>query len=315
MNDLSTLPSLQRTIDMHGLSTRKSLGQHFLLDSAITGTIVQYAGDVQECSVIEVGPGPGGLTRSLLKAGVQKLYVVEKDDRCIAIMQELQNATGDRLHIIHGDALEVDMQTIPAPRKIVANLPYNVGTAMLIRWLGDIHASPSPLDGESRGEGVSVTNSTNKTLSHPNPPPHGGRGYESLTLMFQKDVALRIVASPGSKDYGRLSVISQWLCECRYDMELPPEAFTPPPKVSSAVVTLIPRAKPLVDVDKAVLELVVAKAFGQRRKMLRSALKGLDVNAEALLGKAGIDGSLRAEQLDVATLCHLALTYQILKAR
>ena len=278
--DFSRLPSLSATIAAYGLGARKSLGQHFLLDSAITDRIALYAGDLKDCNVIEIGPGPGGLTRSLLKAGAKKLYVIEKDDRCIAVMENVQTVAGDRLEILHGDALDIDLiATMPAPRKIVANLPYNSGTQMLINWLDAVYAN-------------------------------GAGAFTSLTLMFQKEVAERIVATHGNKDYGRLSVLSQWLCECRYDFELPPEAFSPPPKVTSAVITLTPRLKPLVDVSKEALELVVAKAFGQRRKMLRSALKGLAVPVEELLEKAGIDGSLRAEQLDVVTLCRLAKTYQ-----
>ena len=281
--NLDSLPSLQTTIAAYGLGARKSLGQHFLLDSAITDRIALYAGDLKECNVIEVGPGPGGLTRSLLKAGAKKLYVIEKDDRCIAIMEQLKSVSTGRLDILHEDALTVDLiAAVPAPRKIVANLPYNSGTQMLINWL----------------DAISI---------------HGPAAFSSLTLMFQKEVAERIVATHGNKDYGRLSVLAQWLCECRYDFELPPEAFSPPPKVTSAVVTLTPRPKPLVDVSKEALELVVAKAFGQRRKMLRSALKGLAVPVEELLAKAGIDGALRAEQLDVMALCELSKAYSELR--
>lgn len=274
---LSNLPSLETVIEAHGLLAKKSLGQHFLLDGAITDEIVRYGGDLH-CNVIEIGPGPGGLTRSLLKAGAEKLYAIEKDDRCIAALAPLKEIAGEQLKIIHGDALAIDFADIPPPRKIVANLPYNAGTAMLLQWLELIYQSAD--------------------------------AFQSLTLMFQKEVAERITASPGNKDYGRLSVLCQWLCDCRYDLELPPEAFTPPPKVSSAVVTLTPRPKPLADVSKDALETVLAKAFGQRRKMLRQALKGLAVPAEELLKEAGIDGSLRAEQLDVSTLCHLAIIYQ-----
>jgi len=261
------------------LLARKSLGQHFLLDSTITDQIVLYAGNLKDCNVIEIGPGPGGLTRSLLNAGAKKLFVIEKDDRCIAIVEQLKELAEGRLEIIHGDALDIDLLTaVPAPRKVVANLPYNVGTAMLIKWLNAIYS--------------------------------GKEAFESLTLMFQKEVALRITADHGNKDYGRLSVLCQWLCDCRYDFDLPPYAFTPPPKVSSAVVTLTPRPKPLADVSKEALETILAKAFGQRRKMLRSALKGLAVPADELLKKAGIDGTLRAEQLDVATLGRLAKIYK-----
>jgi 16S rRNA (adenine1518-N6/adenine1519-N6)-dimethyltransferase len=278
--DLSALPSLQATIAAFGLGARKSLGQHFLLDGTITDHIVRYAGDLNDTNVIEIGPGPGGLTRSLLKAGAKKLYVIEKDDRCIAVMEQIRAVAKEKLEILHEDALKVDLiKVVLAPRKIVANLPYNVGTALLIEWLGAIHA-------------------------------HGPSAFTSLTLMFQKEVAERIVATHGNKDYGRLSVLAQWLCDCRYDFELPPEAFSPPPKVTSAVITLTPRAKPLVDVGKDALEQVVAAAFGQRRKMLRSALKALRISPDLLLEEAGIDGSLRAEQLDVMTLCHLAKMYE-----
>ncbi|MDE3017076.1 MAG: 16S rRNA (adenine(1518)-N(6)/adenine(1519)-N(6))-dimethyltransferase RsmA [Pseudomonadota bacterium] len=284
MKEFFTLPSLKRIASAYALPARKSLGQHFLLDEGITNQIARCAGDLTLYNVIEIGPGPGGLTRSLLKAGAKKLFVVEKDARCIAIMNQLQEVAGARLEIIHGDALETDLiKTIPAPRKIVANLPYNAGTVMLLRWLEDVYVQ-------------------------------GTEAFASLTLMFQKEVAERIVAGHGNRNYGRLSVISQWLCDCRYDFELPPEAFTPPPKVSSAVITLTPRGKPLVDVSKDALEKVVAKAFGQRRKMLRQALRGMAAPADVLLEKAGIDGTLRAEQLDVMTLGRLAQCHAELAA-
>ena len=283
--DLNSLPSLQNTIATFQLSTRKSLGQHFLLDETITNAIATTAGDMHGHHVIEIGPGPGGLTRSLLKAGAKKLYVVEKDDRCIAIMEQLQKVSDNKLMILHADALEIDLlSATPAPRKIVANLPYNAGTAMLLNWLDAVYA-------------------------------HGPDAFSSLTLMFQKEVADRITANHGSKDYGRLSVLCQWLCECRYDFELPPEAFSPPPKVTSAVVTLVPRKLPLVDVKKEHLEVVIAAAFGQRRKMLRQALKGLKIPAEPLLEKAGIAATLRAEQVDILTLCKLAKTYENLTVK
>lgn len=285
MKDFSALPPLPAVIEAHGLMARKSLGQHFLLNSAITDQVAHYAGELSGCNVIEIGPGPGGLTRSLLAAGAKQLYVVEKDDRCIAVMRQLQDVAEGRLHIIHGDALKVDLLAqVPAPRKIVANLPYNAGTAMLLQWLGQVY------------DGMMATPAR--------------ESYQSMTLMFQKEVALRIVAEPGCKDFGRLSVISQWLCDCRYDFELPPEAFSPPPKVESAVVTLTPRDKPIVDVDKDALETVVAKAFGQRRKMLRQALKGLAVPADALLAQVQIEGTQRAEQLTVNALAALAQHYR-----
>ncbi len=279
MNDLASLPPLKSVIDQFGLAARKSLGQHFLLDSRITDKIAKYAGDLTQCNVIEVGPGPGGLTRSLLNAGAMHLTVVEKDDRCIAALSQIKDIAGERMHILHGDAMEFNaIKDVPGPRKIIANLPYNVGTALLLEWLDAIATD-------------------------------GPQAFLSLTLMFQKEVAERITAEPHTKDFGRLSVLAQWLCDCRWDFELPPGAFSPPPKVSSAVITLTPRAQKLVEVKKEHLELVVAKAFGQRRKMLRSALKGLAIAADTLLEQAGIDGTLRAEQLDVATLCRLAEIY------
>ncbi|MEK6747405.1 MAG: 16S rRNA (adenine(1518)-N(6)/adenine(1519)-N(6))-dimethyltransferase RsmA [Pseudomonadota bacterium] len=275
------LPTLKEVIDKHGLFTRKSLGQHFLLDSGITDKIALYAGDLKNYNIIEIGSGPGGLTRSLLAAGAKSLTVIEKDDRGIAVMEELAHLWNDgRLKVIHGDALKVNLlESVPAPRKIVANLPYNVGTMLLLQWLDDIAR-------------------------------YGKDTYESLTLMFQDEVAGRIIASPDTSEYGRLSVISQFLCECRYDFQLPPGAFSPPPKVHSAVITLTPHEKPLSPVSKDALEKVVAAAFGQRRKMLRSALKPLGVPVETLLEKAGIDGTLRAEVLDVATFCRLTQVYE-----
>jgi len=278
--NLPALPSLTSIVARHGLATKKSLGQHFLLNESVTDEIVRYAGDMSRCNVIEIGPGPGGLTRSLLRAGAKQLFVVEKDDRCIEVMRELQQVAGEKLQILHEDALSVDLITlVAAPRKIVANLPYNSGTQMLINWLDVIYKQ-------------------------------GANSFDSLTLMFQKEVAERITATHGNKDYGRLSVLAQWLCEVRYDMELPPEAFTPPPKVTSSVVTLIPRVKPLVEVSKPALEKLVAAAFNQRRKMLRSALKSLGCDVEKLLAKAAIDPTLRAEQLNVTQLCHLARCYE-----
>lgn len=281
---LENLPTLKATIAAYGLAARKNLGQHFLLDESLCSRIAGYAGSMDGVHAVEVGPGPGGLTRALCRANPASLTVIEMDERCVAALALIKAPMGSRLTIIQGDALKVSLpETVLFPRKIVANLPYNVGTLMLINWLHDIARL-------------------------------GPSAYQSLTLMFQKEVAERIVAEPGTKDFGRLSVLAQWLCQCRWDLDLPPGAFSPPPKVASAVVTLIPRAKPLVDVSLEAMELVVAKAFGQRRKMLRGALRGLPVSAEILLSAAGIDGTLRAEQLEVKTLCHLARTYQNLLA-
>ena len=273
MTSLSHLPTLKATIDAHGLSTRKSLGQHFLLDANIIRRIVGHAGDLTGHTAIEIGPGPGGLTRALLESDAARVVVVEKDERCLPIMGELARAS-DKLTIIVADALTYDPLTTPAPRRIVANLPYNVGTELLLAWLSDIARDP--------------------------------KSYASLTLMFQKEVAERIAAEPGGKEYGRLSVLAQWLCEVRYDMELPPGAFSPPPKVSSAVITLIPRERPLFPAKKETLERLLAKAFGQRRKMLRNSLA-------AFLGKGAtpapdfpIDLNRRPETLSLQEFTELA---------
>lgn len=274
MSALAGLPTLKQTIDAHGLATRKSLGQHFLLDANIIRRIASYAGDLSGVTAIEIGPGPGGLTRALLESDAAKIVVIEKDERCLPILGQLQDVSRGRMEIVRDDALRHDLLRYPAPRKIVANLPYNVGTEMLIHWLENIASDSS--------------------------------AYASMTLMFQKEVAERICAEHGSKEYGRLSVFAQWLCEIRYDMELPPGAFSPPPKVSSAVVTLTPHAKPLFDAKKETLEKLLMKAFGQRRKMLRSALKGITPDLEKLLNDAGIDPTLRAEQVDVAGFGRMA---------
>lgn len=265
MSSLASLPTLKATIDAHGLGAKKNLGQHFLLDANIIRRIASYAGAMDGRTAIEIGPGPGGLTRALLESDAAHIVVIEKDERCLPILAQLQEVSNGRLVIARDDALKHDLLQYPAPRKVVANLPYNVGTELLIHWLEDIAEDSS--------------------------------AYESLTLMFQKEVAERITASHGSKEYGRLSVFAQWLCEIRYDMELPPGAFSPPPKVSSAVVTLTPRKVPLFPAKKEVLEKLLAKAFGQRRKMLRSALKGIVPDVEQWLESCGIDPTLRAEQV------------------
>ena len=278
MTDMSSLPTIKATIDAFGLSTRKALGQHFLLDANIIRRIVAYAGDVSGKTVIEVGPGPGGLTRALLESSAARVVVIEKDERCLPVMQQLKCLAGDRLGIISADALAVDLTQYPAPRAVVANLPYNVGTELLIGWLHQIAESPE--------------------------------SYHSLTLMFQKEVAQRVCAGPGTKDYGRISVLAQWLCEVRYDMELPPGAFSPPPSVSSAVITLVPRKHPCFVAQRRSVELVLQAAFGQRRKMLRGALKALCADAEALLIDAGIDPTARAEQLSVMQFGQLITAWE-----
>jgi len=264
------LPPLREVIAAHGLDAKKSLGQHFLFDLNLTGRIARGAGDLATGTTIEIGPGPGGLTRALLEAGARHVIGVERDDRAIAIQNEIAAAYPGRLEIIADDALKVDVAKLgEAPRRIVANLPYNISTVLLTRWLAEAEA------------------------------------FESFTLMFQKEVVDRLAAAPGSKDYGRLSVLTQWRCVVKPLFSLSREAFTPPPKVASTVVKIIPRAEPLAPARMATLEKVTAAAFGQRRKMLRSSLKALG-NAEALLEAAGLEPTRRAEEIPVEGFCALA---------
>jgi 16S rRNA (adenine1518-N6/adenine1519-N6)-dimethyltransferase len=271
---MTGLPTLRESLEQHGLMAKKAFGQHFLLDLNVTRKIVRLGGPYDGDTVIEVGPGPGGLTRAVLETEAARLIAIEKDPRFITLLDELKTPYGERFEVVEADALKVDEATLLAERKlssrahIVSNLPYNVGTPLLIKWLtGPWH----PL---------------------------------SMTLMFQLEVALRVVAPVGDDDYGRLSVIAQILCDCEKIMDLPARAFTPPPRVDSAVVRLTPRsARP----DPAIvrnLEKVTAAAFGQRRKMLRASLKAL--GGEALLNKAGIDPTLRAEQVPPEGFLRLA---------
>jgi 16S rRNA (adenine1518-N6/adenine1519-N6)-dimethyltransferase len=265
------LPPLREVIARHGIGARRSLGQNFLLDLNLTGRIARGAGPLDQMTIIEVGPGPGGLTRALLLEGAQRVVAIERDRRCLAALAELAAACPGRLELVEGDALTLDpIQLTPAPRKIVANLPYNIATALLLRWLDRV------------------------------------REYESLTLMFQREVAERLVATPRSSAYGRLSVITQWLTEPKILFDVPARAFVPPPKVTSSVVSLIPRPEPVAPASKAAIERVTAAAFGQRRKMLRSSLKTLGVPVEPLLADAALDGTARAEELTVADFCALA---------
>ena len=264
------LPPLREVIAQHGLTARKSLGQHFLFDLNLTGRIARAAGDLTAGTVIEIGPGPGGLTRALLAAGARRVVAIERDDRAIAIQQEIAAAFPGRLEIVEGDALAIDAADLgDAPRRIVANLPYNISTPLLLAWLARIES------------------------------------FASLTLMFQKEVVDRLAAIPRDPDYGRLSVITQWLCEVRPLFNVDRRAFTPPPSVTSTVVQLLPRPQPLAPARFATLERVTAAAFGQRRKMLRSSLKALG-NADSLLSAAGIDPTARAEELPVEQFCALA---------
>jgi 16S rRNA (adenine1518-N6/adenine1519-N6)-dimethyltransferase len=264
---LSGLPPLREVIARHGLSASKALGQNFLLDERLLDRIARVPGPLEGELVYEVGPGPGGLTRALLRAGA-RVMAVERDRRCLPALAELGEAAAGRLEVVEGDALEVEP---PAGAHIVANLPYNVGTALLVRWLG--------------GEAW---------------PP----AWTSLTLMFQQEVAERIVAAPGSGAFGRLSVLAQWRSTAKLAMKVHRSAFVPPPKVMSAVIHIVPGAQP-EGVAAATLERLTAAAFGQRRKMLRSALKGLP-GALAALETLGIDPERRAETLAVADFVALA---------
>lgn len=267
---MSDLPSLRETIARHGLDARKSLGQHFLLDPALCGRIAALAGDLAGRSVIEVGPGPGGLTRALLATAAAEVVALELDRRAVAALAELTAAHPGRLRVIEGDALKADPAAlVSAPRRIVANLPYNVASPLLVRWL------------------------------------RGAAALEGMTLMFQQEVAERICAAPDTEAYGRLSVLAQWRCRCEMLLRLPPGAFSPPPKVFSAVVGFTPHAEDPGAALFAAMERTTAAAFGQRRKMLRGALKPLG-EAEALLAAAGIDGARRAETLAVAEFDRLA---------
>jgi len=269
------LPPLRDVIAKYDLAAKKSLGQHFLLDLNLTGRVARAAGDLSHCTVIEIGPGPGGLTRALLAEGAKKVIAIERDERPIAALKEIAAAYPGRLEIIEGDALQINPADLcDGPRKIVANLPYNISTQLVLNWLENI------------------------------------TDYECLTLMFQKEVADRLAASPRTKDYGRLSVLTQWLCEVRSNFNIKPTAFTPPPKVMSTVATLVPRGKPLVDVPQDKLEKVTQAAFGQRRKMLRASLKALGVNGEELATKAGIEPTKRAEELSVEDFCALVQALQ-----
>lgn len=271
---VAALPPLREVIARHGLAARKGLGQHFLLDLNLTGRIARAAGKIGEGTVIEVGPGPGGLTRALLMEGAAKVIAVERDQRCIEALADLVEAAAGCLAIVEGDALEIDTASLgKTPRRIVANLPYNVSVPLLIGWL------------EKAGQ------------------------IASMTLMFQKEVADRITAGPGDKSYGRLAVLANWRCHTRKLFDIPARAFTPPPKVVSAVVELIPYAKPPHPCDIVALQTVTAAAFGQRRKMLRRSLGSLGVDTEALLKAAGIDPTARAESLDVAQFAVLARAF------
>ncbi len=264
------LPSLRETVARHGLDARKALGQHFLLDPAVCARIAALAGDLTGRHVLEVGPGPGGLTRALLATGAAQVVAVELDRRAVAALAELEAAHPGRLRVLEADALRIDPAALlAAPRRIIANLPYNVASPLLVGWL------------------------------------RGAAALEGMTLMFQQEVAERICAAPDTPAYGRLSVLAQWRARCALLLRLPPGAFSPPPKVWSAVVGIDPHAQDPGPSLFAAMERTTAAAFGQRRKMLRGSLKALG-DAPGLLQAAGIDGARRAETLSVAEFDRLA---------
>ena len=271
---MEKLPPLKDVISKHKLSAKKSLGQNFLLDLNLTSKIARYAGNLEQSDVLEIGPGPGGLTRSLLNEGARKVVAIEKDKRCIAALDEVQKQFTGKLKIVQGDALSTEVrQYLTHPVQIIANLPYNIGTELLVRWLNSA-TWPS--------------------------------FWQSMTLMFQKEVANRIVASPGSKAYGRLSVMAQWRCNTKIAFNIPATAFTPPPKVESSIVHFEALKEPRFPAEVNKLEFVVSKAFNQRRKMLRSALKGHFKNVEEGLLAIGVIPTKRAENVTIQEFCLMA---------
>lgn len=271
---MEKLPPLKDVISKHQLRAKKSLGQNFLLDLNLTSKIARYAGNLDQFDILEIGPGPGGLTRSLLNEGARKVVAIEKDSRCIEALEEIQATFPGRLKLLQGDALSTNASEHLADQvRIIANLPYNIGTELLVRWL------------------------TSKTWPS---------FWQSMTLMFQKEVANRIVASPGSKAYGRLSVMSQWRCDTKIAFNVPASAFTPPPKVESTLVHFESLKEPKFPAEVEVLEFVVSKAFNQRRKMLRGALKGYFQNVEEGLLSIGVLPTKRAEDVTVQEYCAMS---------
>jgi 16S rRNA (adenine1518-N6/adenine1519-N6)-dimethyltransferase len=274
MAQIDDLPPLREVIRRHGLTPKKSLGQNFLFDLNLTARIARAAEPLENITVVEIGPGPGGLTRALLALGARRVVAIERDQRAIAALEEIGARYPGQLEIVAGDALRIDPrdQLGPERARVVANLPYNIATALLIGWL----------------------------TAEPWPP-----WYDSLLLMFQREVAERIVATPGSKSYGRLSVLAGWRTEAKLLFDVAPSAFVPPPKVTSSVVRLTPRPVPLA-CQSIALQRVTEAAFGQRRKMLRQSLKTLGVDAGALLSEAGIEPTARVEEIPVEGFVALA---------
>ena len=271
MDGVAALPPLRETIARHGLDARKRFGQHFLLDLNLTRRIARAAAPLDQGTIIEIGPGPGGLTRALLLEGAGRVVAVEVDPRALAALAELETAADGRLKVIEADALTVDPAVLgTAPRRIVANLPYNISTPLLVRWL------------------------------------QGADAIADMVLMFQKEVVDRLVAVPRTKDYGRLSILAQHVCEVRRLFDVPPSAFVPPPKVTSSVARLTPRPPDQRLADLAPLEKITAAAFGQRRKMLRGSLAGAFADPVAVLEGLGLSPTARAEELSVADFVRLA---------
>jgi 16S rRNA (adenine1518-N6/adenine1519-N6)-dimethyltransferase len=275
------LPPLREVIASHGLAAKKSLGQNFLLDLNLTRKIARAAGPLDDATIFEVGPGPGGLTRALLMEGAKHVVAVERDERCLPALEEISAAFPGRLEILCDDALKIDeTKRLSGPVRIAANLPYNIGSALLVKWL------------------------TSETW-----PPF----WQSATLMFQREVAERLVAPPGSKTYGRLSILTQWRARAKILFDVSPRAFTPPPKVTSSIVRIEPLAEPVAPARLADLEAVTAAAFGNRRKMLRQSLKSLAPDTEDFIRAAGLDPTQRAEQLSIADFAGLARQLQRLR--
>ncbi|MBL0319600.1 MAG: 16S rRNA (adenine(1518)-N(6)/adenine(1519)-N(6))-dimethyltransferase RsmA [Alphaproteobacteria bacterium] len=275
MTSLASLPPLREIVTKYQIWPEKGLGQHFLFDFNILDRIVRVAGDLSTITVMEIGPGPGGLTRALLAGGAKHLIVIEQDHRCIEALQEIKEIVGEPLEIVHGDAMVADEMALTEgkarPFALVANLPYNISTQLIAKWIGIAD------------------------------------NISTMVLMVQKEVAQRLIAKPHTKHYGRLSVLAQWRCECYIAFDVNPSNFVPPPKVMSSILVLNPRSSPIA-VDQAILEKVVKAAFSQRRKMVKAGLKQISANVDAWLEAAGIDGTLRAENLSVEDYCRLSNT-------